>query len=94
MISHYKQGWYIDEQFAMFAMHLKREHTTLIKDNITISDVDKKQHLIVKKWACGCFDCSAMSEWNGKSTDEKTYVNMVVYFTKQLRHIQHFEVIG
>ena len=35
-----------------------------------------------------------MSEWNEQSTDEKKYVDVMIYFTIQLTTINHFEVIG
>ena len=50
MVANYKQGWHIDKHFTTFAMRFNTEQAKLLKDNITISDVHKKHHLMVDVW--------------------------------------------
>ena len=43
---------------------------------------------MVEVWARDLFNRPVMIEWNTRPTDKKTYVDVVIYFTKQLRAIE------
>ena len=66
MTSNYRRGWETDNQFTTFLFRLDCEQTALLKDNIIISDTNKKQHMMVEVWASDLFDRAVMIEWNKK----------------------------
>jgi hypothetical protein len=42
MVSNYKQGWHPIKHLATSIMYLNREPTKLLKDNITVLDVEQE----------------------------------------------------
>ena len=79
------------KNFTTVAMRLDRGQRKFLKDNITLSNGEKKQYLMVNIRVRNLFDRPVTIEWNEKPTKEKTYADGVDYFTKQLRLINHFE---
>ena len=73
MTSNYKRGWETDEHFTMFSYWLDHEQTALLKDNIIISDTDKKQHIMAEVWARDLFDRTVTIKRNDKPATQKMY---------------------
>ena len=91
MISNYKRGWHIDERFTVCALCLDQEQAKVLKDNITVSYVNKKQHIMVNVWTRNLFNCPVIIEWNNQTSAQKTYTHMVTFFVKQVRAIKIFK---
>ena len=84
MITNYKRGRSSDKPFTTLTKRLSREQKKLKDDKIIISDVDKKQHLMIQVWDRDLFNRAVMIVWNGRPTIQKDCANAVTYFTKQL----------
>ena len=56
MITNYKRGWSSDYHFTTFTKRLSREQKKLKEDSIIISDVDKKQNMMIQMWDRNLFD--------------------------------------
>lgn len=80
MKDRYFRGWDEDEHITAFGQRLSQEQRELRQQNVTITDSDKLQHYLVQMYVSDMFDRRELTDWEKKSTDDRTYTNALKHF--------------